>query len=87
MANKKSKRYSVSERRAYWIGYGAGIVGEGRSSSSLTDNRLGRGQVENLCKSARKGLFAGKKNAYSTHFEKGFKRYPVSLAKYLNRKN
>ena len=75
------KKYSHYEKRAYWMGYGAGIC-NGDATYAM-DTRMGAGQREDLCNSMRKGFFAGKKNSYSNPFEKGFKRYPVPLKVYI----
>lgn len=77
---KARKRYSAAEKKAYWIGYGAGANSKSwlDFDPSLHDKRQGRGQRDDLCRSAQAGFDAGLKNRNSVHFAKGFKKYPVS---------
>ena len=89
MSKKKKNRYSHNEKKAYFIGYGMGLISNDSNIPSCLDHNYGAGQNKKLISSASKGFFDGKKNKYSVPFEKGFNKYPVSLHAYLkaNTKN
>lgn len=74
MAKRKRNKYSALERKAYWVGVGAGI--SGGDISSLIDTRLGTGQNEKLCASARKGIVFGRKNRFGVPFDQD-KKYSI----------
>ena len=71
------KKYSHYEKRAYWMGYGAGL--SGGDGSRLIDERRGQGQRKDLCQSARAGYADGKRNDMFVPFSFGHKRYPVKI--------
>lgn len=59
------KGYSAAERKAYYMGLGAGMCGVKADSDKavdLIDSRQGRGQRKDLCASAKAGLFEGYKH-------------------------
>ena len=76
MAKKKQKRYTAAQRKAYYMGYGAGIVEMNDKTASdnfcfMVDERMGAGQRPDLCESARKGYFDAKKqNRSARRFQK-----------------
>ena len=78
------KKYSYNEKKAYYIGYGMGLVSNS-PSDDVVDTRMGKGQHVNLCNSAKKGFHDGKKNRKAVAFEKGYKKYPVSIEQYLKK--
>lgn len=78
------KKYSNAQKRAYWMGYGAGIS-DGDASEHI-DVRQSKGQRKDLCDSMRAGFYDGKKNRRSVPFEVGHRRYPVSLNAYRKTK-
>ena len=84
---KNRKRYTSAQRKAYYMGYGVGLVEHGNVASpefsSMIDERMGHGQRKDLCDSARKGYFDAKNNQYAPPFSKGCKRYPVSVKEWL----
>ena len=98
MANKRkgTKRrfkYSVDQKKAYYMGYGIGTVsgrvgvgGEDKvdfAIHTLCDPRQGSGQRKDLCDSMFNGYEKGKKNRNSVHFDKTKKKFPVSFADYI----
>lgn len=86
---KKSSKYSADQKKAFFMGLGAGIAERGRNQPSdnlidMLDSRMGEGQRKDLCDSALKGYFEGKKNySLSPVFALGFKKYPVSHSAYI----
>ena len=78
MAKRKNK-YTAAERRAYNIGYGAGLCGVKMTDMSaipLVDSRQGLGQDPHLISMCRKGMMKGNKDKISAvPFERrNFKR-------------
>ena len=82
--SKKNLKYSYNEKKAYYIGYGIGLVSD-EAYSNAVDSRMGSGQKSELCNSAKKGFIAGKKNRHVPVFEKGYKKYPISRQDYLKK--
>lgn len=86
----KSSKFSSDQKKAYYMGLGAGIAERGRNQPSdnlidMLDSRMGEGQRKDLCDSALKGYFKGQKEySLSPVFALGFKKYPVSHSAYLN---
>ena len=87
MAKRKSK-YNASQRKAYYMGYGAGIVERNsniasREFSTMVDESFG--QRNDLCSSAKAGYWAAKKeNKAAPPFSIGYKRYPVTDKVWFN---
>lgn len=89
---KRNTRYTAAQRKAYYMGYGVGLVEKNNKDLSdefgfMVDDRMGAGQRPDLCESARKGYFDAKKqNRSAPPFSKGFKRYPVTDNAWLGKK-
>ena len=71
MARVTRKKYTYAQKKAYYMGYGAGLC---RTPSSqldpILDCRRGLGQDPVLCLSARAGYSAGKKDHFRVPFAK-----------------
>lgn len=80
----EKRKYSSSQKKAYYMGYGAGMSKDEAVFDTLTDERQGLGQRSDLCESARKGYLEGKKNRYGNPFAVGYKKYPVSTKRLLD---
>ena len=78
------KRFSGAQKKAYWMGYGAGITGG--DVTYAADPRQGRGQRKDLCDSMRAGYFDGRQNRRAVPFHLGHKRYPISSKVYYKEK-
>lgn len=85
----KSSKFSSDQKKAYFIGLGAGMVekhsrGMSDAFTNIIDSRQGIGQRKDLCDSARKGYFTGKeKYGGAPPFSVGYKNYPVSDSTWL----
>jgi hypothetical protein len=86
MAKKAKRKYSSSQQKAYYMGYGAAVAGVKPNELYFLDPRQGAGQRKDLCDSARAGYFDGKGKGADVPFAIGYKRYPVSKKAWYSHK-
>ena len=92
MKAKNKKRYTHAEKKAYWMGVGAGVINKddamNRRVAHTMDDCKGcaNEQHSHLVGAFRKGYFYGKEKVDRQPFIKGYNFYPLETLVWLGHK-
>ncbi len=92
MKTKNKKRYSNAEKKAYWMGVGAGVVNKNSSNDSSVEyttricKGFGNEQHPHLVSAFKKGYSYGKEKVEVQPFIKGYNYYPLERMVWLGHK-